>query len=135
MVNEAIIVELLGNKGNPVRYNCADATLIPKGSIMQITAERTALISDGNTNAFAGIAAHEKVALDGSTTISCYTCGIFLMNDGEEEPTIGSRVRINGVNVIKSASAPNLLKSCVGIELNNGTSGVTDHAVLIGSGL
>ncbi len=76
MANEAVIIELF-NGGRPINFTCADNTGIEKGTIMELTGDRTV---SANTNANAplvGIAAAEKVADDGSTTIPVYTDGIF----------------------------------------------------------
>ncbi|MDD5051008.1 MAG: hypothetical protein PHV93_04720 [Candidatus Pacebacteria bacterium] len=78
MAAEAVIIELLGNpRGRPIRYTCADGTAIAKGAICKITDPRTTITMTGIDNPIAGIAAAEKVANDGSTTISVYTDGIF----------------------------------------------------------
>ena len=73
MANEAIIVELLGNKGDPIRYTCADGTAIPKGTVMELTSPRTVIAVSAVDKPVVGIAAQEKVANDGQTSISVYT--------------------------------------------------------------
>lgn len=94
MANEAVIIELLGNKGDPVRYTIADAAAVPKGSIMHLTDPRTCVLAAGAGGVIAGIAAHEKVANDGTTTISVYTNGIFdLTCAAGGTATLGSCVR------------------------------------------
>lgn len=80
MANEAIIVELLGNKGDPVRYTCADGTTIPKGTLLELTDPRTVIANSAANKPIAGIAAAEKVANDGATTIAVYKNGIFDMD-------------------------------------------------------
>ena len=82
MADEAIIVELLGNKGDPIRYTCANGTGIAKGAVMELTNPRTVVTCSGVNTAIAGIAAQEKVALDGQTSIAVYTNGIFQLKTG-----------------------------------------------------
>ena len=77
MANEAVIIELLGNKGDPVRYTCASGTAIVKGEILKFSDPRTAAIANTSGSFFAGIAAADKQATDQSTTVSAYTNGIF----------------------------------------------------------
>ena len=103
MTNEAVIVELLGNRGDVISYNCANATAIAKGEIMQLTDNRTALISAAD-KVVAGIAASEKVASDGQLYIGCYTNGIFDLVDSGAGGNVGVSVVLGGVNTVKDAA-------------------------------
>lgn len=76
MANEAVIIELF-NGGRPMRFTCADGTGIAKGGIMELDGDRTVIIQTNAAKPIVGIAAHEKVASDGSTEISVYTDGVF----------------------------------------------------------
>ncbi len=78
MANEAVIVELF-NGGRPIEFTCADGTGIAKGALMELTDPRTVQLISAANKPVVGIAAHEKVANDGATTISVYTDGIFKM--------------------------------------------------------
>ena|SRR3990167_8673155 len=76
MANEAVIIE----KGqlSPLRYTVADGSGIEKGAILKLIDPRTA--SGGNIvkgSICAGIASDEKVAGDGSTSLSFWHDGIF----------------------------------------------------------
>ena len=77
MANELVIVELLGNQGDPIEYTCLDNTGIAKGTVMELEDLRTVKKVSAGDKPLAGVAAHEKVADDGATTISVYTNGIF----------------------------------------------------------
>jgi len=94
MANEAIIVELLGNKGDPVRYTCADGTAIPKGTIMQLETPRTVVEPDAVDKPVVGICATEKVASDGQTSVAVYTNGIFIVTCEDTQCEIGDSVSI-----------------------------------------
>ena len=92
MANEAIIVELLGNKGDPVRFTCADNTGIAKGTVMELTTPRTVKAVSAADKPLVGIAAEEKVADDGQTSISVYTNGIFQLKCATTQCEIGDTV-------------------------------------------
>jgi len=94
MADEAIIVELLGNKGDPIRYTCADGTAIPKGSIMELTSPRTAKVASAVDTPIVGIAASEKVANDGQTSIACYTNCIVQLKCATTQCEIGDQVSL-----------------------------------------
>ena len=76
MANEAVIIELF-NGGRPIRYTCADAGAIEKGAIAVLTDPRTVITHAAADTPIVGIVAAEKVASDGSTSITVYTDGIF----------------------------------------------------------
>jgi len=76
MANEAVIIELF-NGGRPISYIVADGTAIPKGTLMEISADRTIQAHSGADEAIAGIACTEKVISDGSVRLSVWTDGIF----------------------------------------------------------
>ena len=99
MANEAVIIELLGNGGDPVRFTVANATTIEKGTLLKITDPRTAIATSADNDPFAGIAAAEKVASDGATSLAAYTHGIFDLVDSGAGITAGERVSIGGTNL------------------------------------
>jgi hypothetical protein len=74
MANEPIIIELLGTNGDGISYTVADASAIPKNSLMKLTDPRTVALHAAAADVpIVGIAAHEKVANDGSTRMTVYT--------------------------------------------------------------
>jgi len=104
MADEAVIIELLGNKGDPIQYNCVDGDAFPKGTILKLSDNREADLSSADAELCAGICAMEKVANDGATTVSVYTNGIFdLLSTGVIG--IGIPVTIAGANSVKAAAA------------------------------
>lgn len=113
MANEATIIELLGNKGDPIRYTCADGNAIAKGALLVITDPRTVVVHSGADQPIAGIAAAEKVASDGSTTIAVYTNGIFdITAAAAGVTTVGARVAGSATaNMTTAADASDLLQS------------------------
>ena len=73
MANELIITDLLGNGGDPIEYTCLDNTTILKGTVMELEDVRTVKKISADNKPLAGIAAAEKVADNGATTISVIT--------------------------------------------------------------
>ena len=61
----------------PINFKCADGTAIPKGTVLELTESMTAIAVSGTTKMIAGIAAEEKIANDGKTSIKVYMGGIF----------------------------------------------------------
>ena len=116
---EAQIVELLGDRGDVVRYTVADGTTISKGTLLKVTGTRTAARTPTNSILtqvpLAGIAAVDKVANDGSTTLGVYTNGIFEMRvsqNGGVNP--GDYVTTSGANnQIKLAAAADVISGAV----------------------
>jgi len=61
----------------PINFKCADGAGIAKGAILKLTESMTAIITSGQNDKVAGIAAEEKIANDGKVTIKVYMGGIF----------------------------------------------------------
>lgn len=121
MVSEAVIIELLGNGGDPIRYTVADATAVPKGSLMRLTEPRLVVISSAADQPICGIAASAKNALDGQVNIAVYTNGIFDIVNATGAATCGAIQAVNGVNTVTNADANDLLQgSTVGQALETG---------------
>jgi len=111
MANEAVIIELF-NKGRPIRYKCADGATIEKGTLLQISGDRTVSAHSAADQPIAGIAAHEKLINDGQTTIAVYTDGIFDLTAAATGVTpLGHRCAGSGTaNMITAADADDILQ-------------------------
>lgn len=121
MANEAVIIELLGNGGDPIRFTVSDANAIAKGTIMRITDPRTASATSAADQPICGIAASAKTALDGQVTLACYTNGIFDIVNATGAATCGALQAPNGANTVTNADAADLLQgSIVGQALETG---------------
>jgi len=127
MADEAIIVELLGNKGDPIRYTCADGTGIAKGSLMELTTPRTVIQSTAVDKPLVGIAAQEKVANDGQTSIAVYTNGIFQMKCVTTQLEIGDYASASATdNVLTLSSTLDVEKGwAIGYAMETITTGAT----------
>jgi len=76
MANEAVLVTRLEN---PIQFTVANGTGIEKGTVCKMADPMTASASSAANDIIAGIAASEKIALDGVTTLAIYRRGIFRM--------------------------------------------------------
>lgn len=76
----------------PVAFTCADGTGIEKGALLTISDPMTVATTTGDTDAIIGIAAEEKIANDGKTTIGVYLRGIFKGYAGAAGVTAGAAI-------------------------------------------
>jgi len=131
MANEAVIIELF-NGGRPIAFTCADGTGIEKGTLMELTSPRTVIANTNDNAPVVGIAAAEKVASDGATTIAVYTDGIWDMLTDTGTDAVGAIMANSATeNTIQGADASDLIQgSAVGKVLETCTNGGT-HAVRI----
>jgi hypothetical protein len=114
MAAELTIIELIGiQRGCPIRYTCADGATIEKGTLLQLTDPRTVSAHSAANQPIAGVAAAEKVASDGETTIAVYTNGIFDMTAAAAGATdVGHICAGSGTaNMFVAADADDLLQS------------------------
>lgn len=127
MANEAVIIELLGNGGDPISYTVPDDSAVAKGTLCNLVDPRTTSGSSVVTADIpAGIASHEKVASDGSTRIACYTNGIFDMVLANEGCTIGEILCMSGANLVRPATEAEIqLGASIGRALETGTASET----------
>jgi hypothetical protein len=134
MANEAVIIELLGNGGNPIRYTVANGTTIEKGTILRVEDPRTAVASANTGETFAGIAAMEKVASDGSTTVTAYQYGIFDLKMATNSTCqAGDLMVISGANLI--ARAQDLVSYTIGGNTIQGVQRALASGMIIGKAL
>lgn len=128
MANEAVIVELLGNGGDPIEYTCNEGTTIPKGTILKFSADpRKVAAATADGDLIAGIAAMEKVGGDGSTKISVYTNGIFdiTCTATTGSAVLGEAVKVTGANTVAPADDDTIehTQEVVGYSLETGSAG------------
>lgn len=131
MANEAVIIELFDG-GRPMQFTCADGATIEKGTLLELTSPRTVIANTNDNAPVVGIAAAEKVASDGATTISAYTDGIFDMLTDTGTDAVGSIMANSATeNTIQGADAADMIQgSVVGKVLEVCTNGGT-HAVRV----
>jgi hypothetical protein len=117
MANEAVIIELI-NGGCPIRYTCDNATAVVKGTLMKVTDPRTCAASTAANEPFIGVAAQEKVASDGQTSLAVYTNGIFDLKDNGAGSAVGLMVSLAGANTFATSIGGDLLDgSFIGMNL------------------
>ena len=130
MAYEASIIELGPLGGRPLRFTVANTAGISKGTLLKLTTPRTAAAATTMTDAFAGIAAADKEANDGSTTLAAYTQGIFDLRI-EEAVAAGEWLQISGANVVCGITNAISSGSFVGKALET-SSGPDTIAVAVG---
>ena len=128
MANEAVIIELLGNGGDPIRYTVADGTGIEKGTIMKFSGDpRTIAATSADGDLIAGIAATEKVANDGQTSLGVFTNGIFDIGctAATGSAVLGEGVKISAANTVAPADDDTVehMGEVVGRSLETGSAG------------
>lgn len=132
MADEAVIVDLLGNQGDPVEYTVSATTAIAKGALMMFTGTVQTAIIAGAAGLFCGIAANEKTATDGVTKMALIThCVAELTCGAAETAVLGGTVMVgaapNEIDVAVGATIDDAPK-VVGVSLetigNNGTGSV-----------
>lgn len=85
----ALEATLMVELETPVAFTCADGTGIEKGALLVLSDPATVATTAGDTDAIIGIAAEEKIANDGKTTIAVYLRGIFRGYAGAAGATVG----------------------------------------------
>ena len=127
MANEIIITEKLGNGGEPIEHTCLDNTTILKGTLLELEDLKTVKKISADDKPIAGIAAAEKVANDGRTTIAVLTNVIAKMTVGATGATVGFLQAAHAAdNTIGNADANDIDEGLVvGRALETGTTGET----------
>ena len=94
-------------------FTVADGQAIPQYTLCFLSGATTVAPNTGAGQVFAGVAAMEKVAADGSTEVSGYTKGWFDLtnNSADGGPTIivGSIVSLSGANGVKLCTEAELV--------------------------
>ena len=101
-----------------VRRTCAEATAIPKGTIMKLTDGNVAIASSANNDPFAGFAIEEFKGGEGLTEISCAMDGRWSVTTTAAAIGIGVPVAIGGANAVRAAvEADTVLGDIIGKNL------------------
>ena len=105
------------------RYTVSNLVAIPKGTILKLSADLTAIASSG-ADVFAGISVEEKTASDGITEIGAAMDGVWDIEcELASTVTLGAIVVLSGLNVVKNAAEADLvLGKVVGKALEAGSA-------------
>jgi len=102
----------------PIPFTCADGAGIEKGALLVLSDPMTVATATAAANLIiAGIAAEEKIASDGKTTLAVYRRGIFKMTAGGGI-TVGDPLETSAgaVNeVIKSTPSASGTQNIIGV--------------------
>ena len=123
MANEAVLyIEL----EPPVPMTCSNTTGIEKGTVLKLADPMTVAATSADNDIIAGIAAEEKIANDGKTTIGVYLRGIFKMVVSSTGTTVGLNQVAKGANTIGDYTTLDNEKGYViGKALETATNGET----------
>ena len=114
-----------------VGFTVADGTGIEKGTLLKLTDNMNAIITDGSANQIAGVAAEEKISGDGKTEIGVYLRGIFKCTAGGSITTgAGIISETGGTNEVLTATAAADNAAVCGIALQDATDGQTLKVLL-----
>jgi len=102
---------------DPIDFTVANAIAIPKGSMCKMTDERTAVLSNGDTDIVAGVTARDKIASDGRTQLAIFRGGICEGTAGVAGVTFGKAI----ITDSSTSSANRLVDADVGSENIVGT--------------
>jgi hypothetical protein len=125
---QAEIVRLFGNNGDRTSFTVADGSAIAKGDFLQLADLNTVTAHSGDVDEpIVGIAAHEKVANDGHTSITGITNCEFIATVDAGACTIGDLVSMGSTAGEVEASAATDFETgwAVGRARENGASGHT----------
>ncbi len=100
MVNEALIITLLGNQGDPVECDILDNIAIPKGTVMELEDDLICKKVSGAGVAMLGVSAVEKKADDGVTKLAVITNAIVKLHTlaSSGNAVLGEYLRSAGSN-------------------------------------
>ena len=137
MANEAILRERFED---PINFTVADGTGIEKGQLCALTDPRTAIACSAAGQPIAGIAAREKIASDGRTSLALYRRGIFDMlasgaiTVGDPVMSAATGTFTNSIKTMTGATASGAV--CLGYALETFSDGeVGQVLVSVGGGI
>ena len=119
MANEAV---LLQEYSLPVNKTCVDGTGIEQGAILKLSDPNTVALSDGDEDYVAGICHTEKVASDGTTSVSTYLDGVFLVyvsGSATAGQALATSSSTTGSNILVAATATAVGAKTWGIALED----------------
>ena len=109
--NFAIILEL-NEHADAFQMTVAAGTSISKGDLLKLSGDNTVAASSANSDVYGGVAAADKDGTDSSTTLGVHVPGAlnkFDMVCGGSGVTLGALVSLSGANLIKDATAAEIL--------------------------
>jgi len=113
--NFAVILELNENV-DAKQMTVAAGNSISKGDLLKLSGDNTVAASAADSDVYGGVAAMDKDGSDSSTSISVHVPGAlnkFDMKCGGEGATLGALVSLSGANLIKDATAEEILSGDV----------------------
>ena len=109
MANEAVCIEAPKMIVNRV---CAEATAIPKGTIVKLSGDNTVSASAADNDVFGGITVEEFKGGEGLTHVAVAIDGVWDILTGGAV-TLGAVVNVGGANTVTASAAADLLTGSV----------------------
>ena len=130
------VAVLRQKRSEPTSFTCADGVAIPKGTLLALTDNRTAVQNSTSGSVLAGICARDKVASDGRTEVGVFTDGIFAMTfSGSGTNGLAVMGSTASQDAVEQASPTERGREILGHLLQTATNGETVQVELnIGGG-
>jgi len=109
----------------PLPFTVADGTAVALGTVMKLSDPLTAAPHSSADDTFAGIAAAEKIASDGKTSLALFRGGWHKMTLSGNVTAGDAVVLDTQLNTVKAATSANPAGDMVGIALENGATSET----------
>ena len=106
------IATFIGAPQNVVTRVCAEATAIPKGTVMKLSGTNTVIASSGDEDPFGGITIEEFTGGENLTHVSCAMGGVAQMTTTAAAIAIGIPVMLAGANLIAAEVAADFVLGC-----------------------
>lgn len=94
------IVTFIGSPQNVVVRICAEATAIPKGTLMKLSGTNTVIATSGDNDVFGGVTIEEFTGGENLTHVSCAMGGVCQMTTTAAAIALGIPVSIGGANAV-----------------------------------
>lgn len=122
MANELV---LMWDLEPAIPFTCADGTGIEKGTLLELQDPFTVRKVTGAAPSVIGVAAEEKVANDGNTTVAVIMRGVFKVTAGGSITVGDGVIAENATNEVLTAPASADNADVFGIALETATDGQT----------
>ncbi|KKK91488.1 hypothetical protein LCGC14_2712450 [marine sediment metagenome] len=111
---------------------CAEATNIPKGTVMKLSGTNTVIASSANEDPFGGITIEEFTGGEGLTHVSCAMDGVWQMTTTAAAIAVGQMVMVGGANALTLAVEADYPKGCVVGQAEEARTGTNSIRVRVG---
>ena len=90
-------------KGQIVTRKCAEATAIPKGTVMKLTTDNTVIASSADNDPFGGITTEEFAGGEDKYSVACDMSGVYDIDTTAAAITAGQMVNLTAANAVAAS--------------------------------